>query len=94
MILLLMAALPAASVAQSQSRTASGVTQRSSCGIRQGQVTRERIRQIEARALRKLRHPGRSRQLRAFVAINQREQNDTLPDGRLNSGGHEQSRTA
>jgi RNA polymerase primary sigma factor len=31
-------------------------------------VTRERIRQIEAKALRKLRHPGRSRQLRAFVA--------------------------
>jgi RNA polymerase primary sigma factor len=31
-------------------------------------VTRERIRQIEAKALRKLRHPGRSRQLRGFVA--------------------------
>jgi RNA polymerase primary sigma factor len=31
-------------------------------------VTRERIRQIEAKALRKLRHPSRSRQLRAFVA--------------------------
>jgi RNA polymerase primary sigma factor len=31
-------------------------------------VTRERIRQIEAKALRKLRHPGRSRRLRAFVA--------------------------
>jgi RNA polymerase primary sigma factor len=30
-------------------------------------VTRERIRQIEAKALRKLRHPSRSRQLRAFV---------------------------
>jgi RNA polymerase primary sigma factor len=30
-------------------------------------VTRERIRQIEAKALRKLRHPGRSRRLRAFV---------------------------
>src|SRR5262245_32129912 len=29
-------------------------------------VTRERIRQIEAKALRKLRHPSRSRQLRAF----------------------------
>ena len=31
-------------------------------------VTRERIRQIEAKALRKLRHPSRSRQLRVFVA--------------------------
>jgi RNA polymerase primary sigma factor len=30
-------------------------------------VTRERIRQIEAKALRKLRHPSRSRKLRAFV---------------------------
>ncbi len=30
-------------------------------------VTRERIRQIEAKALRKLRHPSRSRQLRSFV---------------------------
>jgi RNA polymerase primary sigma factor len=31
------------------------------------QVTRERIRQIEVKALRKLRHPSRSRKLRAFV---------------------------
>ena len=30
-------------------------------------VTRERIRQIEAKALRKLRHPSRSRKLRAFL---------------------------
>ncbi len=30
-------------------------------------VTRERIRQIEAKALRKLRHPSRARVLRAFV---------------------------
>ena len=30
-------------------------------------VTRERIRQIEAKALRKLRHPSRSRLLRAFI---------------------------
>jgi len=27
----------------------------------------ERIRQIEAKALRKLRHPSRSKQLRAFI---------------------------
>ncbi len=30
-------------------------------------VTRERIRQIEAKALRKLRHPSRSKQLRSFI---------------------------
>jgi len=30
-------------------------------------VTRERIRQIEAKALRKLRHPSRSRRLKSFV---------------------------
>src|SRR5271155_4018047 len=30
-------------------------------------VTRERIRQIEARALRKLRHPSRSKRLKAFI---------------------------
>jgi RNA polymerase primary sigma factor len=30
-------------------------------------VTRERIRQIEAKALRKLRHPSRSRRLKLFV---------------------------
>jgi RNA polymerase primary sigma factor len=32
-----------------------------------GAVTRERLRQIEAKALRKLRHPSRSRKLRAFL---------------------------
>jgi RNA polymerase primary sigma factor len=31
------------------------------------EVTRERIRQIEAKALRKLRHPSRARDLRAFM---------------------------
>ena len=30
-------------------------------------VTRERIRQIEAKALRKLRHPSRSKRLRTFI---------------------------
>ena len=30
-------------------------------------VTRERIRQIEAKALRKLRHPSRSKKLKAFI---------------------------
>jgi len=32
-------------------------------------VTRERIRQIEAKALRKLRHPSRSKRLRSFVSL-------------------------
>jgi RNA polymerase primary sigma factor len=36
-------------------------------------VTRERIRQIEAKALRKLRHPSRSRKLRAFLEGSSRE---------------------
>jgi len=31
------------------------------------QVTRERIRQIEAKALRKLRHPSRSKKLKTFI---------------------------
>ena len=36
---------------------------------RQFSVTRERIRQIEAKALRKLRHPARSEQLRSFIDL-------------------------
>ena len=36
-------------------------------------VTRERIRQIEAKALRKLRHPARSNRLRAFLELGSRE---------------------
>jgi RNA polymerase primary sigma factor len=32
-------------------------------------VTRERVRQIEAKALRKLRHPTRSRRLKNFLAM-------------------------
>jgi RNA polymerase primary sigma factor len=34
---------------------------------KQYNVTRERIRQIEAKALRKLKHPSRSRKLRSFL---------------------------
>jgi len=34
---------------------------------KQFDVTRERIRQIEAKALRKLRHPARSDPLRSFM---------------------------
>jgi len=36
---------------------------------RQFQVTRERIRQIEAKALRKMRHPTRIRQLEGFLEL-------------------------
>ena len=34
---------------------------------REFQVTRERIRQIEAKALRKLRHPSRSKRLKDYM---------------------------
>jgi RNA polymerase primary sigma factor len=34
---------------------------------KQFDVTRERIRQIEAKALRKLRHPSRAEHLRSFI---------------------------
>ena len=37
---------------------------------REFNVTRERIRQIEAKALRKLKHPTRSKRLRDFVDKN------------------------
>jgi RNA polymerase primary sigma factor len=36
----------------------------------QFKVTRERIRQIEAKALRKLKHPTRSRKLKSFTDNN------------------------
>ena len=36
---------------------------------KQFDVTRERIRQIEAKALRKLRHPSRSEMLRSFLDL-------------------------
>src|ERR1043166_3683143 len=39
---------------------------------RQFQVTRERIRQIEAKALRKMRHPTRIRQLHGFLEVQQK----------------------
>jgi len=35
---------------------------------REFMVTRERIRQIEAKALRKLRHPSRSKKLKDFMS--------------------------
>ena len=36
-------------------------------------VTRERVRQIEAKALRKLRHPTRSRRLKNFLTMGMNE---------------------
>jgi RNA polymerase primary sigma factor len=36
-------------------------------------VTRERIRQIEAKALRKLRHPSRALKLRGFLELSSRD---------------------
>jgi len=38
---------------------------------KQFDVTRERIRQIEAKALRRLRHPKRSRRLKDYLEINE-----------------------
>jgi len=40
---------------------------------KQFKVTRERIRQIEAKALRKMRHPTRIRQLHGFLEIEEVE---------------------
>ena len=40
---------------------------------KQFQVTRERIRQIEAKALRKMRHPTRIRQLHGFLELDELE---------------------
>ncbi len=45
-------------------------------------VTRERIRQIEAKAIRKLRHPSRSKKLRSFVEA----QSPSLPTGKGRAG--------
>lgn len=41
-------------------------------------VTRERIRQIEAKALRKMRHPIRSKQLRAFLDLLEEEEKNKI----------------
>ncbi len=40
---------------------------------REFEVTRERIRQIEAKALRKLRHPSRSKKIERLYGINTEE---------------------
>jgi RNA polymerase primary sigma factor len=41
-------------------------------------VTRERVRQIEAKALRKLRHPTRSRRLKNFIDLSLSEERKVL----------------
>ena len=43
-------------------------------------VTRERIRQIEAKALRKMRHPTRIRQLHGFFEADQSSVNKPKPE--------------
>jgi RNA polymerase primary sigma factor len=49
-------------------------------------LTRERIRQIEARALKKLRHPSRSRLLRAFLHPADRDSIAPHPEARAPGG--------
>lgn len=41
-------------------------------------VTRERIRQIEAKALRKLKHPTRSKKMRSFLSSSTKSQNNNV----------------
>ncbi|MCT4575330.1 MAG: hypothetical protein N4A43_03660, partial [Alphaproteobacteria bacterium] len=45
-------------------------------------VTRERIRQIEAKAIRKLRHPTRSKKLKGFIEFNEDNNKVTKEDGK------------
>jgi RNA polymerase primary sigma factor len=52
---------------------------------RQFKVTRERIRQIEAKALRKMRHPSRIRQLSGFLELDPPEQPLAAGKGPVNS---------
>jgi RNA polymerase primary sigma factor len=44
-------------------------------------VTRERVRQIEAKAIRKLQHPIRSRKLEGFLELLRREKEEANPSG-------------
>ena len=41
-------------------------------------VTRERVRQIESKALRKLRHPTRSRRIKSFIDISSKEAENVI----------------
>jgi RNA polymerase primary sigma factor len=53
---------------------------------KQFKVTRERIRQIEAKALRKMRHPTRIRQLHGFFESEQFDGPNTFLSGQQNAG--------
>jgi len=55
-----------ANLREATTRVLASLTPREEVG-QQFNVTRERIRQIEAKALRKLKHPSRSRKLRSFL---------------------------
>ncbi len=48
-------------------------------------VTRERVRQVEAKAIRKLQHPVRSRKLQGFVELPEADDNATKTPGRNKS---------
>jgi RNA polymerase primary sigma factor len=56
---------------------------------KQFDVTRERIRQIEAKALRKLRHPNRADQLRSFLETLERKQKKRSSDEGGDASGSE-----
>ncbi len=56
---------------------------------KQFKVTRERIRQIEAKALRKMRHPTRIRQLHGFFESEQFDGPNTFLSGQQGGGGQE-----
>ncbi|MEM9157440.1 MAG: RNA polymerase sigma factor RpoD [Verrucomicrobiota bacterium] len=57
---------------------------------KQFKVTRERIRQIEAKALRKMRHPTRIRQLHGFFENEQFDGPNTFLSGEGGEGGKQQ----
>ena len=51
---------------------ATGIRGPSKRSVKQHNVTRERIRQIEAKALRKIRHPARRSKLEGFLETTQK----------------------
>ncbi len=52
------------------------------CKPHELQVTRERIRQIEAKAIRKLRQPSRNSVLQEYAGVIPRAQTGPVPDAR------------
>lgn len=57
------------------------------------EVTRERIRQIEARSLSKLRHPSRLRRLKAFVDVKLLPQVENAGDDKEETSKHQKEET-